>query len=139
MFRSLSVLATTVLISACAAAPPVQRLRFADASAKGAKIDWTKPFVLEIQPGDRLPVRISFSDQIFDLNPAAPPIELVARRHGYIRVEPGRISSSLTGADFDTSPLAPGQFRFGLAITRQGTWLELAVTTPRHAEPPRSR
>ena len=45
------------------------------------------------------------------------------------------LAGSLTGNDFDTKPLAPGSFSFGISITRQGTWLALAMTTPRHAEP----
>jgi hypothetical protein len=131
----LKLLSVSLLIGGCAGSAPAQRLRFADAASHGARIDWSKPIVLEIEPGDRLPVRIGFSDQLFELTPSAPPIELVAKRRGFIRVELGRISSSLTGADFESTPLAPGQFRFGLAITRQGSWLELALTTPRHAEP----
>jgi hypothetical protein len=137
MNHVLRTLAVSLLVSGCAGSAPVQRVRLADAASQGARIDWTKPLVLEVQPGDRLPVRITFVDQLFDLAPAAPLIELVAKRRGFIRIEPGRITSSLTGADFETSPLAPGQFRFGLSITRQGSWLELAVTTPRHAEPAR--
>ena len=135
MGHVLKMLAVSLLISGCAGNAAAQHMRFADAASQGARIDWTKPLVLEVEPGDRLPVRITFVDQLFDLAPAAPVIELVAKRRGFIRIEPGRITSSLTGADFESSPLAPGQFRFGLSITRQGSWLELAVTTPRHAEP----
>ena len=125
----------SLLLGACATAAPAQHLRFADAAGTGASIDWTRPIVLEFQAGDRLPVRISLADQLFELSPAAPQLQLVAKRRGFVRIEPGRVSASLSGDDFDLDPLSPGTFRFGLAVTRQGSWLELAMTTPRHAEP----
>ncbi len=124
-----------LLLGACASAAPAQHVRFADAASAGARLDWTRPIVLEFQAGDRLPVHIAIADQLFELTPDAPQLHLVAKRHGFVRIDPGRVSASLTGDDFDLKPLAPGTFRFGLAVTRQGTWLELAMTTPRHATP----
>jgi hypothetical protein len=126
-----------LLLAGCAPARPAQHVRFADVAGSGFRVDWTRPLVLEFQPGDRLPVHLALSDQLFDLSPAAPPLELVAKRRGFVRIEPGQVSASLTGDDFDTKPLAPGTFNFGISVTRQGTWLALAVTTPRHAEPTR--
>jgi hypothetical protein len=134
-----SSIALVLLSSGCAHAPPAQHIRFSDAARSGSGIDWTRPIVLEFQPGDKLPVHISLSDQLFGLSPAAPQLELVAKRRGFIRIEPGRLTSSLTADNFETRPLAPGAFSFGLSLTRQGTWLALAVTTPRHAEPTSSR
>lgn len=132
---SCSSLALCLLLSACGAAAPAQHLRFGDAASTGASIDWSRPVVLEFQAGDRLPVRISLADQLFELTPGAPQLQLVAKRRGFVRIEPGRVTSSLTGDDFDLTTLAPGTFRFGISVTRQGSWLELAMTTPRHAEP----
>ena len=134
-----AVTAMLLMVGGCAAKLPAQHVRFADATKSGAQIDWTRPMVLEFQAGDRLPLRVAFDDQIFGLSPAAPPIELVAKRHGFVRIEGARITGSLTGDDFDTSPLEPGKFRFGLSITREGSWLELVVATPRHAEPAPSK
>jgi hypothetical protein len=134
MARCLRWLTFALVMGGCGAGPAPQHLRLADAHTQGSRIDWTRPLVLEINPGDRLPVRIAFSDQLFELNPAAPKLELVAKRRGFIRIDAGRITSSLNGDDFEKSPLAPGQFRFGLAITRQGSSIEVAVTTPRRAE-----
>ncbi|HKY41008.1 MAG TPA: hypothetical protein VJN18_33970 [Polyangiaceae bacterium] len=129
-------IAISWLALACGrAAAPAQHLRFAEVGKSGAGVDWTRPVVLEFQPGDRLPVRVAFSDQVFELSPAASAIELVAKRRGFLRIEQGRITGSLTGDDFDATPLAPGQFRFGIAVTKNGSWVDLAVTTPRHAEP----
>jgi hypothetical protein len=122
-----------LLLVGCAGAAPAQHLRFADVAAHGAPVDWRRPIVLEFQPGDRLPVRFAFSDQVFELEPAAPPLALVAKRHCFVRIEAGRITSSLSGADFDEKPQAPGSFHVGLAITREGTWIDAAVATPRRA------
>jgi hypothetical protein len=135
MQRFYSSIALALLFSGCGSAPPAQHIRFTDAARSGSGIDWSRPIVLEFQRGDRLPVHVSLSDQLFDLAPTAPQLELVAKRAGFIRIEPGRLSSSLTGDDFDTRPLAPGTFNFGLSITREGTWVALAMATPRHAEP----
>jgi hypothetical protein len=136
MNRLASFVVIAGLLMGCGAAAPAQHLRFADAATQGGRLDWTRPIVLEFQPGDRLPVRVAFSDQIFELTPDVPQLELVAKRHGFVRIDGHRITGSLSGEDFDASPLAPGQFRFGLALTKSGSWLELAVVTPRHAEPP---
>jgi hypothetical protein len=117
---------------ACAGAAPVgSQLRFADAARAGANVDWSKPVVLEFQPGDRLPVALSFSDQAFALVPAAPKLELVAQRRCFVRIDSTGITTSLTGKDFDVKPSAPGKFRFGLAITRAGSQLQVVLTTPR--------
>lgn len=118
----------------CGGSAPAQRIRFADANATARTLDWSQPIELEFQPGDRLPIQISFSDQAFELVPAAPPLELVATRHCIVRIEDGHITKSLTG-DFEARPVSPGTFRFGIAITPQGKHLELAVATPRQAEP----
>ncbi|HYQ14829.1 MAG TPA: hypothetical protein VEQ58_03700 [Polyangiaceae bacterium] len=119
------------LSTACGAAAPAQHLRFADAATGAGRIDWTKPVVLEFEAGDRLPVHIAFTDQLFELTPAKPDVVFVAKRHGFVRIDGAHITSSLTGADFDQKPSAPGQFRFGIALTKDGNWIEMAVTTPR--------
>jgi hypothetical protein len=130
-----SCLLAAGLSLACGAAAPAQRLRYAHAELDGARqLDWSQPIELVFEPGDRLPIQVSFSDQAFELVPAAPPLELVARRHCVVRIEKGRITKSLDG-DFSASPVAPGSFRFGIAITPEGKHLELAVSTPRQAEP----
>ena len=126
-------LVVAALSVGCGAAPPAQHLRFAEASTTAGRIDWTKPVVLEFQAGDRLPVHVAFSDQSFELTPAAPPIAFVAKRHCFVRIDGARITTSLTGDDFDQRPAAPGHFRFGIALTRDGSWVDLAVTTPRRA------
>jgi hypothetical protein len=128
------LLIAAALSPACSATSPAQRLRYADAIETAPRLDWSRPVELEFEPGDRLPISVAFSDQAFELRPAAPALELVATRHCVVRIEDGHITESLNG-DFAARPLAPGSFRFGLAITRQGKRLELAVTTPRHAEP----
>lgn len=131
------ILMSFMLLGAgCAAAPPAQHLRYADIGKTGAGIDWRRPIVLEFQPGDQLPIHLTFTDQLFDLSPAAPAMAFVAKRHGFVRIEGARITSSLTGTDFDAKPLAPGQFHFGLAITRDGKWIDAGVTTPRRREAP---
>jgi hypothetical protein len=136
MIKIGSALVMSGLLTACAATtPPAQHLRFAEAAAGRGRIDWTRPLVLEFEAGDRLPVHVEFSDQLFALSPSPPVIELVAKRHGFVRIEGRHITSSFTGDDFDARPLAPGAFRLGLATTRQGSWVELAVTTPRKREP----
>ncbi|HYP90300.1 MAG TPA: hypothetical protein VEQ59_19145 [Polyangiaceae bacterium] len=133
MLKLFITLLVVGLSTACGAAAPAQHVRFADIASGvgGARIDWTKPIVLEFQAGERLPIHVAFSDQLFDLTPPAPDLAFVAKRRCFVRIDNGRITSSLTGTDFEKRPAAPGQFRFGIALTKDGSWVEVAVTTPR--------
>jgi hypothetical protein len=136
MIKLCRTLVLSTLLMACGAAAPAQHVRFADLAKGGAGgLDWRTPIVLEFEAGDRLPIHVAFSDQLFELSPASPPLELVAKRHGFVRIEGTGITTSLSGDDFETKPLAPGTFRLGLAVTRQGTFVDLAATTPRKREP----
>jgi hypothetical protein len=133
--RALTMMCVGGMVSACAGAQPAQHLKFSEASHTGGQLDFTRPFVLEFEPGDRLPIHLEFTDQLFELQPAKPDLVLVAKRHGFVLIDGAHVVSSLRGDDFDVKPEEPGRFRFGLAITRQGSWIDAAVTTPRHAEP----
>src|SRR5690349_9935379 len=80
-----------LVLTACGAAnaPAARAYRFADLVARpesGAHV-FEAPAILEFEPGDRLPLRLEFSDVHFALDPAAPPLALVAREHCFVRID----------------------------------------------------
>ncbi|HEX3595881.1 MAG TPA: hypothetical protein VHU80_12305 [Polyangiaceae bacterium] len=119
--------------SGCAAhAPPPLHVRYAELE-HGPRAHEGQPVIVELDPGDRIPVALRFSDDAFELDPAAPKLDLVARRRCFILVGSDRIKTSLTGNDFDERPKTPGHFRVELQLTREQRGLVVEVTTPRHA------
>jgi len=132
----LALLALSVAaLGGCAAhsAPPL-RVRYAEL-ARPPELRPGQAIIVELDPGDRIPIDLRFSDDAFDLTPSPPKLELVARRRCFIQVGPTRLKTSLTGADFERAPRAPGRFHVGLRLGRASR-LIVEVTTPRHPDSP---
>ena|SRR5579871_1451630 len=130
----LCLIATAVVACAAPAAPPL-RVRYAELEhfptlANGRSV------IVEFDRGDRIPVELTFKDEAFELEPAGPKLELVARRRCFIQVGPDRLKTSLSGTDFDRHPRAPGYFHVGLELTRERRRLVVDVTTPKHPDAP---
>ncbi len=124
--------ALTASFGCAAHAPEPLRVRYAEI-ARGPSARAGQSVVVEFAPGDRLPVALHFTDDAFDLSPATPPLELVAKRHCFVMMGPNRLKTSLDGKDFEQKPKAPGRFRVGLELTRERQQLVVDVTTPKHA------
>ncbi len=120
----------------CAAhSPPAERVRYATLQHAPQRGRLRLPVILEFQPGDRLAVALSFNGQMFRLEPSEPPLELVATRHCYVRIDQDGFRTSFDGRDFDAKPEAPGRFFAGFSNTRDGTRFVVTVTSPRRREP----
>jgi hypothetical protein len=120
-------------LPACAATPAPYRVRFSD-FAHGAAVgyDGKRALVVELQPGERIPVNLQFDGQDFDLVPAHPSLELVAKHHCFVRFWRDGIRTSLDGEHFDEKPRIPGRFRIGLeSHPGQATRLDVVVVGPR--------
>jgi hypothetical protein len=121
----------------CASAPAPLRVSYAELQHPSARNYFERPLVIEFNAGDRLPVELGFDGQFFALSPAQPALELVAKRHCFVRVDGSGFRTSFDGQDFDARPEQPGKFFAGLSITAEhGTKLVVKVETPRHAQPP---
>jgi hypothetical protein len=85
-------------LPACAATPAAYRVRFADV-AHGAAVgyDDQRALVIELQPGERIPVNLQFDGEDFDLVPAHPSLEFVAKHHCFVRIWRDGIRASLDG------------------------------------------
>jgi hypothetical protein len=107
-------------------------VRYADIGA-GALRAFTgrEPLVVEFQRGDRLPVNLSFKGDDFELQPTSPPLELVAKRHCFVRFDGDGIHTSLDGQHFDGKPRVPGSFHIGFNAQRgRATRLDVAIVAP---------
>jgi hypothetical protein len=122
-----------VALCACAHAPEAHRVRYAElGSVKAGNWDGQGALVVEFQAGDRIPVDFEFSAEDFELAPAKPSLELLAKQHCFVRFSKEGVRTSLDGTDFDRKPRQPGSFRFGL-VARPGEQphLDVALSTPR--------
>jgi hypothetical protein len=81
----------------------------------GGLTRWTgkAPLIVEFQAGDHLPIHMELSSEDFALEPSTPALELVARRHCFVRFDDHGIRTSSDGQSFD-EPKQPGSFRIGL-------------------------
>jgi hypothetical protein len=93
--------------------------------------DITKqPLIIEFHEGDVLPLDIVVAgDVIASAEGASVP--LTAKRTFFLRLDTKGLKLSLDGKDFDTKPIVPGSFQFGVGATKAaGTRASLRVTTP---------
>jgi hypothetical protein len=121
----------------CASSPAALRVTYAELLHPVPRNYFGRPLVIEFNAGDRLPVELGFDGQLFALSPAQPALELVAKRHCFVRVDSSGFRMSFDGRDFEARPEQPGKFFAGLSITAEhGTKLVVKVETPRHAQPP---
>lgn len=124
------VVAVAALASACAATPPAMRLRARDVAANPPK-GITFPLIVEFQEGDVVPVTFVVSGQLVATPDDLPPIKLIAKRRFFVRIDKDGIRTSLDGEHFG-KPSAPGSFRAGLGVTKNGVHGTVEVVTPTH-------
>jgi hypothetical protein len=108
------------------------RVRLADLGSRtGLSFDGRTPVIVELSPGDRLPVHLTFTSDNFALEPSHPEVALVATRHCFVRLGPDGVRVSTDGVSFDAKPHHPGSFRAGLSAA-QGTapHVEIAIDAP---------
>jgi hypothetical protein len=125
---------SAVVSAACGAHSPAPRsFRYADLvrePATGQQI-FEQPIILEFVPGDRLPIELGFDDSSFALDPAAPPLALVAKEHCFVRIDERGIRTSRNPNDFDREPKTPGSFFFGFSHRKDvGPAFKVQVRTP---------
>jgi hypothetical protein len=128
-----ALLSAFASLPSCAATPAPYRVRFADlAHGTAVGYDGHRPLVIELQPGERIPVNLQFDGEDFDLVPAHPSLELVVKQHCSVRIWRDGIRASLEGEHFDENPRTPGRFRVGLEThPGEATRLDVVVVGPR--------
>ena len=126
---------TSLAVFGCAGqSPPPQLYRYTDLvrSPEVAVTAFKKPFILELQPGDRLPVELTFRDQYLSLEPDKPALALVAKQRCYVRVDDRGVRLSPDLQSFDREEKAPGAFAVGFdRDAAVGPLLRVQVHTPR--------
>jgi hypothetical protein len=131
-----SILAVAVMLTAAcgAQAVPARTLSYAELvknPASGRHAFDGGPLILAFEPGDRLPIDLGFDDESFALDPASPPLALVAKERCYVRIDEHGVRSSRDPARFDEKPKAPGSFMLGFSHRDTGPSLQVRVRTPR--------
>jgi hypothetical protein len=128
------VLAVSVGLAStsCATPPAPVRLSFAELRARPAlALDGRAPVIVELAPGDRLPIQFTFTSESFALEPAHPEMVLVATRRCFVRLAADGVRVSADGVTFDEKPRRPGSFRAGLsAAPGAAPHIEIAVEAP---------
>jgi hypothetical protein len=120
-------------VSGCAASPPPFHARYAEIG-RGALAEYRgdRPMVVEFLPGERLPVDLRVESEDFELVPAQPPLELVAKRRVFVRFGSDGIRTSTDGINFGQKPHEPGRFQLGFAATKTAPpKLQVYVTAPK--------
>jgi hypothetical protein len=108
------------------------------ASNPGAQgpVDLTRPIVIELRPGDVIPLSIAVDGPLLATPEDLEVILLTVKRRFFLRVDAdGGLQTSLDGERFGARPIEPGTFRFGVAVTPDGVAATFAIRTPTHAEP----
>jgi hypothetical protein len=93
----------------------------------------SRPLIIEFNEGDELPLAFSIDGDFIGTPPDLPPIRLRAKQHFYLRILRSDIKASVDGVHFDEKPKAPGSFRVGLGVYKDGVRAEFRIVTPRHA------
>jgi hypothetical protein len=119
-------------LTACASAPAPVRLRLAEVGSRGGLVfDGRTPVIVELAPGDRLPVQFTFASDDFALEPTHPEMVLVATRRCFVRLAADGVRVSSDGVTFDAKPRQPGSFRAGLSVTKDAApHIEVAIQAP---------
>jgi len=125
-------LAIVLLAASGCASPAPFRTRYADIG-HGALANYrgTGPLVVEFAPGDRVPVELNIESEDFDLVPARPPLEFVAKRRVFVRFGGDGIQTSADGVNFE-KPRERGRFGVGFFATKTSpTKLKVDVVAPK--------
>ncbi len=137
MKRLLPLLGLSLVLAGCAhASPEPVVVRVRDATASGALRDvgpdiGKRPLILELEPGDVVPLTFALEGDDIGTAPDQAPVPLVAKRHFFIRVSQEGFAISDDKEHFER-PLRPGRFAFGIGADRSGVRATVHIVTPEH-------
>ena len=129
MRRELMFIATAFAITACAPTPEPRYVRLSELT-HGGPLDLNRPLVIEVDPGDTVPLDFSLQGPLFESPKDAPPITLRAKRHFYLRIGRDGLRSSFDRNDFSGRPVKPGSFQIGFGVTKTGPLATVHIRTP---------
>ncbi len=113
-------------LAGCAASPPPRIVRLDEL----AKLDEIRPgqqVVVELQPGDKIPVSFEVGGWVktpSDLE----PIELTVTKHVFVRIDEDGLQTSDDGKTFGHHR-RPGSFQIGFRLKKTGASAKVAVRT----------
>ncbi len=127
--------ALSLLLMSCAHATPAPVVvRVRDAAASGALRDigpdvGKRPLILELEPGDVVPLTFTLEGDDIGTAPDQAPLPLVAKRHFFLRISPEGLAISDDKNHFER-PARPGSFAFGVGADRSGVRATVHIVTP---------
>lgn len=86
--------------------------------------------IVEVQEGETIPLIFSLRGPFIATQEDAPPIQLRARRHFFLRIDKDGLRASADKLHFDEKPVKPGSFQFGLGATKEGVRARIQIETP---------
>lgn len=137
MIRTASLLSSFLALTACGSAPlpePVV-VRASDPSALARVDPKTRPVIIEVDPGDAIPLTVSVDGDLIATPPGQAPVTITARRRFFVRATKDGLALSLDGVHWDPKRLARGAIAFGFGVTAaSGARANLTITTPTLAQ-----
>jgi hypothetical protein len=122
-----------LLAAGCGGALPEPVLVRVHEGSKLAGVDVRqRPIVVELMPGDEVPLDVKVDGDLITTAPDAPPLKLVARRHFFVRFSKRGLETSLDNVHYGDK-IAPGSFAFGVGFTPAGPRATIQLSTPKLA------
>jgi hypothetical protein len=91
-----------------------------------------QPLIIEFQPGERIPVNFELTGEAFELQPRNPPLELVVKKHYFLRIGADGFRMSPDPEHFDDKPKQPGSFQIGFWVDpSQHAKVNVLIAAPR--------
>ncbi len=138
MKRSIAAASLSVLVACAHTTPAPVVVRVRDAAASGALREigpdiGKRPLILELEPGDVVPLTFTLEGEHIGTAPDQAPLPLVAKRHFFLRISQEGLAISDDKDHFER-PARPGSFAFGVGADRSGVRATVRIVTP--ARPP---
>lgn len=133
--RLVSFAFAAAVLSACAASPPPVRVKAADFRAlEGLDLrTLERPVVVELAPGDTLPIDVGVEGDLVRTAEPTAPIVVTVRERFFVEISKGGIRTSRDGT-FRDAATSPGSLAFGLGLSRErGLRASLSLRMPAHA------
>lgn len=127
--RSILVCIALTSVACASTLPPPRIVRLRDLGS-GQPLAEGQALIVELDEGDVIPLKLAIHGAFLETPADNPTVPIRVKRHCFVRLDKRGLKTSLDGKNFDWSPVAPGTFRIGLRVTKEGAQAEMDFQTP---------